>query len=106
MVVAHRDEINGADLSFVIGLTTPDLFVGGMLRVATNKKGLLNRRVKDSEKEIQNRGSVPVDVSRGRICVLLNSAEHIVTRLSFGERAVIVVHLLSENKRDEIKKRV
>ena len=100
--MAHRDDCSGSDLSFVIGLTSRTNYTGGLLRVATTKNGRLNRRVRDSETDIQYRGSVAVDVSRARLCVLLNSAEHVVTRLSSGHRSVVVVHLLSKNKEDEL----
>ena len=100
MVVPHRDKCSDSGYSLVIGLSRRSEYTGGMLRVSTSKAKvpLLNRRQKDSETELQYRGSIPLDVSRGRVCVIKNLAEHCVCRLTSGERSVLVVHLASNSK--------
>ena len=90
MLAVHRDDGQGDDMSLVFGLSPPQQYSGGLLRVAVTESGNMQRRERRSDKLIHKCGSVAYDVSSGRCCVLLN-VEHSVQRLHWGKRSVAVV---------------
>ena len=90
MLAVHRDDGQGDDMSLIFGLSSPQEFSGGLLRVASTESGNMQRRKRRSENLILKCGSVAYDVTLGRCCVLLN-AEHSVHRLHWGRRSVAIV---------------
>lgn len=95
LLVPHRDDRVGGDVSLVIGLSPPSNYSGCLLRIATSKDGSLwrDKSGSDARSEVlSGRAFTSYDVHLGTCVLSWNAAEHYVTRLHFGMRCVAVVH--------------
>ena len=95
LLLPHRDDRVGGDVSLVIGLSKSSEYSGCMLRIATSKDGSIwrDKKSSDARKEVlSGRAVTSYDVHLGTCVLSWNTAEHYVTRLHFGMRCVAVVH--------------
>ena len=95
LLLPHRDDRIGGDVSLVIGLSHSSDYSGCMLRIATSKVGSIWRDKKGSDARneiLSGRAVNSYDVHLGTCVLSWNTAEHYVTRLHFGTRCVAVVH--------------
>ena len=95
LLLPHRDDKVGGDVSLVIGLSQSSDYSGCMLRIATSKDGSIWRDKKSSDarsEKLSGRAVTSYDVHLGTCVLSWNTAEHYVTRLHFGTRCVVVVH--------------
>ena len=90
MMGVHRDDGTGDDISLIFGLSVPQDFSGGLLRVGATKSGDVWRRRRESSVLTEKSGSVTYDIFLGRCCVLQNP-EHSVQRMHWGRRSVAIV---------------
>ena len=90
----HRDNINDADLSIVLGITDRSEFRGSLLYVSTvasTGKVHFNKTERPCRKSV-----VGIDVLKGVCVVLKNNVEHYVGTLQSGKRGSIVFHMSSK----------
>ena len=90
MLAVHRDSGRGDDMSLIFGLSSPQEYSGGVLRVAATRSGNMTRRRPRSDRLVHKYGTVTYDITLGRCCVLLDP-EHSVHRLHWGKRSVVIV---------------
>ena len=88
----HRDDVGGADISVVVGITPRDRYRGAMLYVSTERGSgkLWTEHNKPSRKN-----SHGIDVHRGVCIILRNKVEHYVSALQGGSRGSLVFHMTS-----------
>ena len=87
----HRDNVNEADITLVIGFTPTTEYRGSVLYVSSHvKEGKLWFEKEDtpSRKSVQ-----AVDMCRGVCVVLRNNVEHYVSTLQSGKRISLVFHM-------------
>ena len=95
LLLPHRDDRVGGDVSLVIGLSKSSEYSGCMLRIASSKDGSIWRDKKSSDARselLSGRAVTSYDVHLGTCVLFWNTAEHYVTSLHFGMRCVAVVH--------------
>ena len=87
----HRDNVNDADISFVLGITPTSDYCGAMLYVSKERDGKIwYNKVGSSP---SRKGVIGVDVSKGVGVILLNNVEHYVSALQNGRRWSLVFHM-------------
>ena len=90
LILPHRDDVNDADISIVLGITPRSDFRGAFLYISTNDKG----NVWMEKPEVPSRkGVTRVDVCNGVCVILRNKVEHFVSALQSGSRGSIVFHM-------------
>ena len=86
----HRDDVNDADVSIVLGISERSDFRGALLYISTNKNG----KIWHERKGVPSRkGVVAVDVLKGVCVILRHKVEHFVSALQSGQRGSIVFHM-------------
>ena len=86
----HRDDVNDADISIVLGITPRSEFRGAFLYVSTNEKG----NVWMEKMGVPSRkGVCRVDIHEGVCVILRNKVEHFVSALQSGKRGSLVFHM-------------
>ena len=91
LLKVHRDNVNDADLTLVIGVTPTSHYRGSMLYVSTNAKdGRIWFNTDDSpcRKSVQG-----IDLCKGVCVILKNNCEHYVSALQSGKRFSLVFHM-------------
>ena len=88
----HHDDVNGADVAIVVGLSDATDFSGALLFVSTTKRGEVWY---DSVQEgtVAKKSVLGVNVTRGTVVALWNNVEHYVGLLQCGKRFTIVIHV-------------
>ena len=86
----HRDDVNNADVSIVLGITERCLYRGALLYISTNTKGKVWH---EREGVPSRKGVVGVDVEKGLCVILRHKVEHFVSALQSGQRGSIVFHM-------------
>ena len=86
----HRDDVNDADVSIVLGITERSDYRGALLYISTNTKGKIWH---EREGVPSRKGVVGVDVRKGMGVILRHKVEHFVSALQSGERGSIVFHM-------------
>jgi len=89
----HRDNVNDADISFVLGITPTSDYCGAMLYVSKERDGKIWYNKVGSESSPSRKGVIGVDVSKGVGVILLNNVEHYVSALQNGRRGSLVFHM-------------
>ena len=90
----HRDNVNNADLTIVLGITPTSEYRGAALYVSKIAK---HGKIWFEKEGIPSRKSVEsVDLCRGVCVILRNNAEHYVSTLQSGKRASLVFHMTPE----------
>ena len=86
----HRDDVNNADVSIVLGITDRCAYRGALLYISTNTKGSIwhEREGVPSRKRV-----IGVDVCKGMCVILRHKVEHFVSALQSGERGSLVFHM-------------
>ena len=86
----HRDDVNDADVSIVVGISERSSYRGALLYISTNTKGTIwyERQGVPSRKAIEG-----VDVHKGMCVILLHKVEHFVSALQSGKRGSLVFHM-------------
>ena len=86
----HRDDVNKADVSIVLGISERSEYRGALLYVSTNTKG----KVWFEREGVPSRkGVVSVDVHKGLCVILRDKVEHFVSALQSGKRMSLVFHM-------------
>ena len=88
----HRDNVNGADVAIVVGLSDASDFSGALLFVSTTKRGKVwydNMQ----EETVAKSSVIGLNVTRGIVVTLWNDVEHYVGLLQCGKRFTIVIHV-------------
>jgi hypothetical protein len=88
----HHDDVNGADVAIVVGLSDATDFSVALLFVSTTKRGEVWY---DSVQEgtVAKKSVLGVNVTRGTVVALWNNVEHYVGLLQCGKRFTIVIHV-------------
>ena len=90
LLAPHRDDVEDADISIVLGLTPTSSFRGALLFVSVLPSG----DIWMNSPEIPSRKSVSsVEVSLGKCVFLKNKVCHYVSALQSGSRSSIVFHM-------------
>ena len=87
----HRDNVNDADVTLVIGITPTSEYRGAVLYVsnlAKEGKVWFEREGTPSRKSVQS-----IDLSKGVCVILKNNVEHYVSALQSGKRGSLVFHM-------------
>ena len=91
LLKVHRDNVNDADLSIVLGVTDTSSYRGSMLYVSKISK---DGRVWFNKDGSPSRTSVDgIDVCKGVCVILMNNVEHYVSALQSGTRSSLVFHM-------------
>ena len=91
LLEVHRDNVNDADLTLVVGVTPKNKYRGAFLYVSTVVKDgrvWFNKDGNPSRKSVQS-----VDLYNGVCAILKNNAEHYVSALQSGQRQSLVFHM-------------
>ena len=87
----HRDNVNDADATLVIGITPTTEYRGAVLyvsNIAKEGKIWFEREGVPSRKSVQS-----IDMCKGVCVILKNNAEHYVSALQSGKRGSLVFHM-------------
>ena len=89
----HRDDVNNADVSIVLGISERTSYRGALLYISTNRNG----KVWTERDSVPSRkGIVGVDVHKGVCVILRNKVEHFVSALQSGARGSLVFHMTKQ----------
>ena len=91
LLKVHRDNVNDADLTLVVGITPTCEYRGSMLYVSNVVKDgrvWFNKEGSPSRKSVQG-----IDMCKGVCVVLKNNPEHYVSTLQSGKRGSLVFHM-------------
>jgi hypothetical protein len=91
----HRDDVNGADVAIVVGLSDASDFSGALLFVSTTKSGKVWYDNK-LEGTVAKSSVIGLNITRGIVVTLWNNVEHYVGLLQRGKRLTIVIHVSFE----------
>jgi hypothetical protein len=94
LLEVHRDNVNDADLTIVLGVTDTSSYCGSMLyvsKIAKDGRVWFNKDGSPSRKSVQG-----VDVCKGVCVVIKNNVEHYVSALQSGNRSSLVFHMKPE----------
>ena len=91
LLKVHRDNVNNADLSIVLGTTLRSEYRGSLLYVSTvASTGKVHFNKDDSP---CRKSVVGIDMCRGVCAVLKHNVEHYVSALQSGQRCSLVFHM-------------
>jgi hypothetical protein len=91
LLLPHRDNVNDADATIVLGITPTCEYCGAMLYVSKERDGKVwYNKVGLSP---SRKGVIGVDVSKGVGVILINNVEHYVSALQSGRRGSLVFHM-------------
>ena len=86
----HRDDVNDADISIVLGISEVSAYRGALLYISTSGKGKVWY---EREGVPSRKGIIAIDVHKGVGVILRHKVEHFVSALQSGERGSLVFHM-------------
>ena len=91
LLLPHRDYVNDADISIVVGITPRSQYRGALLYVSNERDGKVwynKAGCSPSRKSV-----IGIDVCEGVCVILNNNVEHYVSALQNGKRGSMVFHM-------------
>ena len=94
LIFPHRDDVNDADISIVLGITPKSEFRGALLYISTEAR---NGNVGYEREGVPSRKRViGVEVCKGVCVILQHKVQHYVSALQSGHRGSLVFHMTTK----------
>jgi hypothetical protein len=91
LLLPHRDNVNDADVSIVLGVTPQSEYRGALLYVSNERDGKVWFNIAGISPSRKSVGGI--DLHKGVCAILKNNVEHYVSALQSGSRGSLVFHM-------------